>query len=157
MGYKISILLFLICSSAAYLYYKDSQESLHILTADNAKLSTALTISEESVTALQNSFNENAEKVRGVNETFQEIRIRQHEKDETLSRHDIGYLAQMKPDLVQRIINSSSELSVRCYEIIGGSPLTEKERKASNAKEFNKECPELWPGHGGANSASNHP
>ena len=46
---------------AGYLYYKDTQQRIATLTANNAKLETAVQISEDSVALLQNDIEKNAE------------------------------------------------------------------------------------------------
>ena len=44
-----------------YLYYKDTQQRIATLTANNAKLEIAVQISEESVATLQKDIVKNAE------------------------------------------------------------------------------------------------
>ena len=56
---------------------------------------------------------------------------------------DFGKLANEKPKLVEKLINRGSERAGRCIEIAGGSPLTEKEIKATKKSEINTECPSI--------------
>ena len=44
-----------------YMYYNDTQERIAILTENNAKLETAIEISEESIATLQGDIAKNAE------------------------------------------------------------------------------------------------
>ena len=75
---------------------------------------------------------------------FKDISSKNNELLERLSKHDIGALAYSKPNLVENIVNNASSKALRCFEIMSGAPLTNKERNASNAKEFNSECPWLF-------------
>ena len=45
----------------AYMYYKDTQSRIATLTENNAKLETAIQVSEESVATLQKDITKNAE------------------------------------------------------------------------------------------------
>ena len=56
---------------------------------------------------------------------------------------DFGKLANEKPKLVEKLINRGSDRAGRCVEIAGGSPLTEKEIKATKKSEINTECPSI--------------
>ena len=56
---------------------------------------------------------------------------------------DFGKLAKEKPKLIEKIVNRGSERAGRCVEIAGGSPLTEKEIKATKKSEINTECPSI--------------
>ena len=56
---------------------------------------------------------------------------------------DFGKLAKEKPKLVEKLINRGSDRAGRCVEIAGGSPLTEKEIKATKKSEINTECPSI--------------
>ena len=56
---------------------------------------------------------------------------------------DFGKLAKEKPKLIEKIVNRGSERATRCVEIAGGSPLTEKEIKATKKSEINTECPSI--------------
>ena len=44
-----------------YMYYKDTQQRIATLTANNAKLETAVQISEQSIATLQSDIAKNAE------------------------------------------------------------------------------------------------
>ena len=56
---------------------------------------------------------------------------------------DFGKLAKEKPKLIEKIVNRGSDRAGRCVEIAGGSPLTEKEIKATKKSEINTECPSI--------------
>lgn len=129
---------------AFYWYYNDTQERLRILNANNAKLETAIQISEDAVTSLQQSYAQANEELTKVNSEFSAIRQQNRVLSDKLGRHDIGNLAENKPGLVERVINGASIKAGRCFELLSGSPLTDKEKEAENGKSFNSECPWLF-------------
>jgi hypothetical protein len=57
---------------------------------------------------------------------------------------DLGLLGAEKPDVVERLINRGTANALRCFELMSGAPLSEKEREAENGKAFNRECPWLF-------------
>ena len=129
---------------AFYWYYNDTQERLRILNANNAKLETAIQISEDAVTSLQQSYAQANEELTKVNSEFSAIRQQNRVLSDKLGRHDLGNLAENKPGLVERVINGASDKAGRCFELLSGSPLTDKEKEAENGKSFNSECPWLF-------------
>ena len=56
---------------------------------------------------------------------------------------DIGKLAEVKPRLIQRVINKATKNAKRCMEIAAGAPLTENEINATKKSQTNTECPAL--------------
>ena len=129
---------------AFYWYYNDTQERLRILNANNAKLEVAVQISEDAVTSLQESYAKANEELTKVNTEFTAIRQQNRVLSDKLGRHDIGNLAENKPGLVERVINGASIKAGRCFELLSGAPLTDKEKEAENGKSFNSECPWLF-------------
>jgi len=129
-----------------YWYYTDSQSRIQTLSENNAKLETAVSINEETISSMKADQEKIASELRRVNEEFQNIRIQNNELRDRLGKHDIGALGNAKPKLVERVINNASEKAGRCLEILSGAPLTDKERNAKNARSFNSECPFLWTG-----------
>lgn len=150
LGYRIAGVLLLVLVVAGVIgnwYYKDTQEKIKVLSENNAKLELAITLSEETIQGLQNEYTRANDELRTLNDRFQRIRQTNITLAQRLSEHEIGYLAANKPGLVQKIINNASDKAGRCFEILAGSPLTPKEKEATNGKEFNSECPWLWPGN----------
>ena len=91
-----------------YMYYKDTQQRIAILTENNAKLEIAIQISEESITTLQNDIAKNAELNR---ELQKELQIAEGYGDElraTLQKHNLTHLANKKPGLIQRKMQNAT-------------------------------------------------
>lgn len=130
-----------------YWYYNDTQEKLATLHENNAKLETAVAISEETVSTLRADFARASEELQKVNNEFRDIRAQNNVLSKKLAKHDLSELGSKKPRLVGKIINNASDKAGRCFEILSGAKLTEKEIGAKNGKAFNSECPWLWPGN----------
>lgn len=130
-----------------YWYYNDTQEKLATLHENNAKLETAVAISEETVSTLRADFAKANEELQKVNNEFRDIRAQNNVLSKKLAKHDLSELGSKKPGLVGRIINNASQKAGRCFEILSGAELTEKEIGAKNGKAFNSECPWLWSGN----------
>ena len=148
----IGVLLSLM-SGGAYFYYTTTQNRIDSLIETNATLvSNVETITQaniENVNTIEEMV-ENEEQARQnfiqLETEFQEIRSQNSELRQRLGRHELDALAAAKPKLVENIINNASDNAIRCFELLSGAPLTEGEKNATNEKEFNSECPFLWPG-----------
>lgn len=130
----------------AYMYYKDTQERIAILTENNAKLEMALAQSEEAIKSLEADMAAANEEIKKTNAAFAEIRRQNNRLSQKLGDMDLGAIAAEKPDSIERAINRGTVNAGRCFEILSGSPLTEDEKNATDGETFNKECPWLWPG-----------
>ena len=95
---------------------KQKQDFSKILKA-NKKMNTLVNNLQKDINALDKRFNKGA--------------------------RDFGKLANEKPKLVEKLVNRGSDRAGRCIEIAGGSPLTEKEMKATKKSEINTECPSI--------------
>jgi len=150
VGLKLAgIMLIVMCAMGGlgYWYYNDTQEKLATLHENNAKLETAVAISEETVSTLRADFARASEELQKVNNEFRDIRAQNNVLSKKLAKHDLSELGSKKPELVGKIINNASDKAGRCFEILSGAKLTEKEIGAKNGKAFNSECPWLWPGN----------
>lgn len=149
MGMKLAGLMFLLMlamSGAFYWYYDDTQARMGILQGNNAKLETAVAISEETISTLQADFRKANEELNRVNTEFAAIRAQNRVLADKLAKHDLAVLGAGKPGLVERLVNRGTVNAGRCFELLSGAPLTDKEKEATDGKSFNNECPWLWPG-----------
>jgi len=113
-GAKIAVLLLLLSvAGGGYLYVKNLQEDVGRLTKNNVLLETAVNSKDQEI----NRLNEEIVQVREANSRVtEESRKLNGEVDvlrNKLSEHDLGYLAENKPGLVQRIINKDIENSLK--------------------------------------------
>ena len=143
MGFKLSLIMFVIMCAmggGAYWYYNDTQERMAILNENNAKLETAVATNEAALEAQRKSFEAMVVENKKLQEAFTEIESMNRRLENKLSRHDIGNLGKVKPGPTEDILNGSSNNTLRCFEIISGSPLTEAELSATKPSEINPEC-----------------
>lgn len=149
MGMKLAgimLILMLAMGGAGYWYYNDTQERIAILNENNAKLNTAVQISEQAVASLQADIQKANEQLKVVNQEFAAIRAQNNVLADKLAKHDLAVLGSGKPTLVERLVNRGTANAGRCFELLSGAPLNEKEKEAKDGKSFNNECPWLWPG-----------
>jgi hypothetical protein len=156
MGMKIAAattLMMLMLCGAFWVYYQDTQERIAILNENNSKLEVAVATSEAAVASLQADFKRANEELSKVNTEFAAIRAQNDVLADKLAKHDLAVLGAKKPGLVERLVNRGTINAGRCFELLAGAELTDKEKEATSGDAFNKECPWLWPGP--ANSTSN--
>jgi len=149
MGMKLAAVMgfmMLALCGAGYMYYQDTQERIAILTENNAKLETAVAISEEAVSTLQADFAKANAELSRVNTEFAAIRAQNNVLADKLAKHDLAVLGAGKPGLVERLVNRGTINAGRCFELLAGAELTDNEKEATSGEAFNKECPWLWPG-----------
>ena len=138
-------------SSGVYFYFTTTQHKIQKLTSNiatlesnNKQLQTAINKSNETVDYLQNSYKQIQDQYNMAQADLQNIRSQNDELKQKLGKHELGVLAENKPYLVEKIINTASKKANRCFELLSGAPLTEEEKNAKNEKEFNSECPFLF-------------
>lgn len=143
------ILVVLVLGSAAsgYMYVQNLQKNLEVAQANNAVLETAVTTNEKTISALQADYARVQQELQQVNAEFSATREQNNLLRDRLSNIDLGLLAQTKPNSIERAINQGTTNATRCFEILSGAALTDQEEQATNGKDFNKECPWLWPGN----------
>lgn len=144
-------ILVALMSSGAYFYYTSTQKQIAALIQNNATLTanvTTLTNANDAniqtIEDLQSSYQRVQEDFSRVQSEFQIIRLQNNELRERLGRHELDALAAARPGLVERTVNNASANATRCFELMSGAPLNERERNARTEREFNSECPWLF-------------
>jgi outer membrane murein-binding lipoprotein Lpp len=141
-------------ATAGFYYVQTQQKDAEIaqlesavttLTQNVATLESGIEEQKETIDFLQTSYANIQTEVDQVNQDFNTIRQQNDLLRERLAEHDLGYLAESKPGLIENIINRGTDNAGRCFELLSGAPLTDQERNAENGNEFNRECPGLWP------------
>ena len=131
----------LLAGTLAYKYYNDTQLAIQTLTANNARLEEAIKLSEQAVKSLQNDYERVTMEFERTQQEFSDSRSRVDELENKLSEHDIGFLAEKKPGLIENVVNNATVNLNRCFEILSGAPHTEAELSATKPSQINKECP----------------
>jgi chromosome segregation ATPase len=141
---KIMIGIIIMMGGIGYWYYTDTQNTIAVLTENNAKLNLAVATNEETIKTMAADFAAANEELKKTNAEFAATREQNNQLASKLQEHDLELTAAARPKSVQRLINGGSRNAGRCFELLSGSPLTEKEKNATTDKSFNNECPWLY-------------
>ncbi len=144
-------ILVTLMSSAVYFYYSTTQSRIATLIQNNATLTANVqTITDannqniQTIDNLQTSYQKIQEDYSRVQSEFQIIRLQNNELRERLGRHELDALAAAKPGLVERTVNNASANAMRCFELMSGAPLNQKEQTATTSRQANSECPWIF-------------
>ena len=148
--YLILALLLAGIVGIAYWYYNDTQSKLQLAAERNAVLTITNLNKELAIAKLTEDIKRSQEIVAALNEKFtylrkdyDDLKNRFTKNSVNFGTRDIGKLAEVKPKLIERVINKATKNVLRCFEILGGSPLTEKEINATKKSQINPECPAI--------------
>ena len=147
MGAKLAIVMFMLLLGAGgigYWYYNDTQERLAILTSNNAKLNTAVELNEQTISSLEQDYAKASSELATLNEQYISIRRQNQELANKLQQIDLTAAAIANAEGIERAVNRGTLNAGRCFELLSGAELNEKERNAENGIAFNKECPWLY-------------
>ena len=151
MGLKLAGVMFILMLAMGglmYWYYNDTQEKMAILHENNAKLETATKVQKQAIEDMerqvelvnniakqtQDQLVESRKKIEVINNKF-------NKQSRLLGSRDIGKMAVSKARPIEKIINRGTIDKMRCFEIISGSKLTEKEINAQKPSQLNRSCP----------------
>ena len=153
MGLKLAFVMLIvmgIVGGIGYWYYQDTQKRLAILHENNAKLEVATTIQPQAIETLERNIVVATELAQETEQKFKEARIQVddlrdkfNKTSALLGKRDIGTLAQAKPRVIAKIITRGTKNINRCFEIVSGSILTEKEVNAEKPSQLNNSCPTI--------------
>ena len=105
----------------AYYYYKDTQERIQTLTANNAKLAVAKQMQDNTI----NIMIEDREKFESLNKELQTNLDRANTYKNVLigklRKHNLVVLSLKKPALVEKKINDGTKKLFRSLEVISGA------------------------------------
>mgnify|MGYP003673074899 FL=1 len=144
---KLSGLLLIVImtmSGIGYWYYTDTQRTIAVLTANNAKLEMAVATNETTIKTMVADYAAASAELKKVNAEFAAIRTQNNRLANKLADFDLGLLAAARPESIERAVNRGSANASRCFELLSGATLTDSEKEAENGDKFNKECPWLY-------------
>jgi len=147
MGSKLAIVMFLLllgASGIGYWYYNDTQKRMAILTENNAKLNTAVELNEQTISSLETDYAKASSELATLNEQYSAIRRQNQRLADKLQEIDLTAAAIANADGIERAVNRGTKNAGRCFELLSGAKLNQKERTAENGIAFNKECPWLY-------------
>ena len=142
----VLILMLLAGAGGAYTYVTNLQKTAEIHRLNAERLEVAVAQNEEALRVQKENYEALQKNLEEVNEEFQAARAQNSVLTTKLAEHDLNALAAERPDSITRLINRGTVNAGRCFEILSGAPLNDKEKEAKSAKSFNNECPWLWPG-----------
>jgi len=127
-----------------YWYYNDTQARMAILQENNAKLEIAVETNEAALESLEASYASAQQELSTLNAAYTSIRRQNQELANKLQQIDLTAAAIANAEGIERAVNRGTENAGRCFELLSGAELNEKERTAQNGIAFNKECPWLY-------------
>lgn len=142
----VLILTMLAGAGGLYTYVTNLQKTAEIHRLNAEKLEAAVAQNEEALRVQKENYEALQKNLQEVNEEFQAARAQNGVLTNKLAEHDLNALAAERPDSITRLVNRGTKNAGRCFEILSGAPLNDKEKEAKSAKSFNNECPWLWPG-----------
>jgi len=153
MGLKLAgimAILMIAMGGLGYWYYNDTQEKMRIYAENQAKLEGAVEQQKQVIEQTMADLKKANEITNQVQEDLAQSRKTVELMDEKFNKvskllgaRDIGKMAIAKPKVIEKIINKGSEDSLRCFEILSGAPLTEKEADADRPSKANSTCPRI--------------
>ena len=143
--FRLVMVIALIGSLAGAGFYVNKLSDNAILKANQIKLESAVEDQKAVIQDQKISYEKILDANKKLNIT---ISTQKRELDDLNQRfnknnRDIGKLAVDKTKIIEKIINKATDNSQRCFEILTGSPLTEKEKNATKKSEINPECPSV--------------
>ena len=123
MGMKLALALLIVIAvmtGGFYLYYKDSQKKIAILTENAAKAELAVETQKETIMAMNDSMNKQAALVGNLTSKLSEAEDGYKKLSSKLRRHDLEELSRAKPkDMERRINRGTKRLIIELEEISG--------------------------------------
>jgi len=127
-----------------YWYYTDTQARMAILQDNNAKLNIAVETNEAALDSLQADYATAQNEISSLNEAYASIRRQNQRLADKLQEIDLTAAAISNAESIERAVNRGTLNAGRCFELLSGADLNDKERNAENGIAFNKECPWLY-------------
>ena len=137
-------LIICIMGAGGYWYYNDTQERLAILQQNNAKLEIAVATNESALESLQADYASAQIELTTLNTAYQAIRKQNNRLASKLQQIDLEAAAIANAESIERAVNAGTVNAGRCFELLSGAELNDKERNAENGIAFNKECPWIY-------------
>ena len=91
-----------------YSYYKDTQERIATLTANNAKLEVAAKLQEETINTMIDDREKLAELNNGLQKKLQTAESYGDQLRNTLRKHNLTHLANKKPSYIERKMQNAT-------------------------------------------------
>ena len=140
----ILLVVIIVMGGIGYWYYTDTQSRMAILQDNNAKLNIAVQTNEAALESLQADYATAQNEISSLNAAYTSIRRQNQRLADKLQEIDLTAAAIANAESIERAVNRGTLNAGRCFELLSGAELNEKERNAQNDIAFNKECPWLY-------------
>ena len=124
-------------------YYTYTQETIRVYAENAARAEMAQAETQAALEQTIKDLEKVQEKYNQVSADFNSAKKRVDGLQDKLKEHDLPFLAEQKPGLVEKILDKASKDMLRCLEIISGNPLTEEELNVTTKSKANTQCPDL--------------
>lgn len=148
---NILIPIVLIAAAAASLYVwsmnrtiKSLQNEVVLLETNNAQLKSAVETQQATISFLKNQSKLIEQEYRDTEQAFIQARRDTDNLKKQLQAVDVDKLSTESPLASAAAINNTTATLYRCFELLSGAPLNEKEVAATNSQEFNYMCTWLY-------------
>jgi septal ring factor EnvC (AmiA/AmiB activator) len=101
--------VFILIIGLGYWYYRDTQARLEQLSADRARLETAVKIQQDTIQSMTDFYASQAENLTQLQKDLANAESEKDKLSELLSRHDLTALARRKPKLIENRINAATQ------------------------------------------------
>ena len=124
-------------------YYTYTQETIRVYAENAARSEMAQAETQAALEQTIKDLEKVQEKYNQVSADFNSAKKRVDGLQDKLKEHDLPFLAEQKPGLVEKILDKASKDMLRCLEIISGNPLTEEELNVTTKSKANTQCPDI--------------
>lgn len=128
---------------ALFKYYEYTQNQIRIYAENAAKAEMAQQETQAALAQTLADLQKVQEKFTKVSSEFEAAESRVSGLEDKLKEHDLPYLAEQKPRLIDKIVDKGTKDVLRCLEIVSGSPLTEEEINVTKKSKANTTCPDI--------------
>ena len=118
-------------------YYTYTQETIRVYAENAARAEMAQAETQAALEQTIKDLEKVQEKYNQVSADFNSAKKRVDGLQDKLKEHDLPFLAEQKPGLVEKILDKASKDMLRCLEIISGNPLTEEELNVTTKSKAN--------------------
>ena len=118
-----------------YSYYKDTQERIATLTANNAKLEVAAKLQEETINTMIDDREKLAELNKGLQTDLQKAEKYGDQLRNTLRKHNLTHLANKRPSYIERKMQNATNRLWDCL-----ADITDPDRVQSEDRTKSSNC-----------------
>jgi len=132
LGFFIAIVA---AVSFFFIDYKRLQHKTEELNLEVSKYSDIVEQQKKHIDDLDKAYSQIDELKKDIDTQIQKSNKNLQRVQDLVLKHDLAYLANKKPGLIQKKINNATSEVMRCFELVTGNEVKENEQ--------NSQCPDL--------------